>query len=317
MTTMTVSTQSANIFPLMRGNSEKEGKSEVDSKINTTVEDLLPRITVSFDKTYLNRKDLIKEIGQIKNPQIFLWYFGPDGLREQGVNYYKKDLKGILSLKNGSQCLLYDLAAWSALFGTDSKVVKFNPNVDVINGFDVTGIRCIKSCNFFDWVQKEDNPDIISFVRDTILKRKFIFAKSESYPETGIKIGDVFPSTCQMLENILECDTGKSYSALQYIEGCYLIIKTIENYVKDKFEEINMVFALPNDEFKYYQNQEDKKDNSLVQDVQHLAKLKFGEVLSGKRINIMFFTFRFMGEGNRPYNAGIKNIEMISKLQLI
>ena len=70
------------------------------------------------------------------------------------------------------------------------------------------------------------------------------------------------------------------------------------------------------DEFEYYQNQEDKKDNSLVQDIQHLAKLKFGEMLSGKLINIRFYTFGFMGRGNRPYNAGVKNIEMMSKSQL-
>jgi hypothetical protein len=58
---------------------------------------------------------------------------------------------------------------------------------------------------------------------------------------------------------------------------------------------------LPNDEYKYYQDEK----NSFAEDVKIILQNECGELLKGKRVNIMFYSY-FFGDGmkNRPYNAG-------------
>lgn len=274
----------------------------------------LPKINLSFKKD-LSREELVIEIGKIHDPNVFLWYFGEYGLREEGVSFYKtKILQKILKLKNNTNCLLYDLTAWGALRNPDIGLDAFNKNVDVINGFAQKNIQCLKSSLFFDWLGNEKSAEIDSYLKNVILERKVIFNASKEYGDNHVKIGAVFKENCPVLENEYNLDTSKSYSALQYVEGCYFINQVVESATDKGQKVVNLIFALPNDECKYY----DLKDDCFLKDITVMLNEKLGEKLRDMNINIMFYAFEFgKNKQNRPYNAGKKNIDVITKSQLL
>lgn len=268
-------------------------------------------------KENLSREELIEEIGKISNPQVMLWYIGVEGLKREGVNFYKKNLSKILKLSNEASCWLYDLTAWGALKNRDIGVTAFNTNAVMINQFKIPRLECIMSSDFFEWLQKEEDLAIVSYLNEVVLQRKFIFKASEDYNPGDIKVGEIFQNTCSMLASILEIDTIKSYSALQYIEGFYLVLRMVESQI-DK-EEINLVFALPNNENDYYKDEE----KSFKKDLTAILKEKFKERLRNKRVNLFFLGFAFgksaFGKPNnkRPYTAGREILDSIERSQVI
>lgn len=271
-------------------------------------------IRVIFLERNLSRLELLNEIGAIQDPQVLFWYIGENGFKLEGVNYYKRDLGKVLKLDNNANCILYDLTAWSALRDRENTVENFNTNVTVISEFAIPRLSCVKSSDFFKWLQTENNPSIISYFRENVLKRKVLFSASREFPDTNMTIGEVFRRNCPILEDLYAMDSGKCYSLLQYIEGCYLINRIIEAKINDESDEINIVFALPNDEWKYYKNPEE----SFSDDVAFLIQEKFGERLANIKINVFFYTFNFGKESrNRPYNAGSKTIDLITRSQLV
>lgn len=273
------------------------------------------QVNVIF-KEKLTRSALINEIAKVDQPQVVLWYMGAYGLREQAANYYRKDLKKILDLRNQSTCILYDLTAWGAFKSDKVKIDDFNPNVSRINEIakiEQLRIQCFKSSDFFNWLKTENNAKIYAYFKEIVLKREFIFQKSEQFNEVNIKIGQVFENACPILTNEYERDCSKSYSALQYIEGCYLVNRILEESLSNPSDEVNLVFALPNNEADYYQD----PLNSFAQDVTTLLQEKLGNQFQ-KKVNIMFYTFQFGKDpSNRPYNAGNANINMINRSQLV
>ncbi len=283
-----------------------------ESKIQQTV-DL--QVNVAFKKN-LTRTALINEIAKIDQPQVILWYMGAYGLREQAANYYRKDLKKILDLRNQAACVLYDLTAWRALKSSETKIEDFNLNADRINEIakvEQLRIKCFKSSDFFKWLKTEENAKICAYFKETVLKREFIFQKSKQFDEVNIKIGQVFENACPILENEYERDCSKEYSALQYVEGCYLVNRLLEESLSNSSSEVNLVFALPNNEADYYQD----PLNSFAQDITVLLQEKLGNQVQ-KKVNIMFYTFQFgKDSSNRPYNAGKANIDMINRSQLV
>src|SRR5438105_3413401 len=100
-------------------------------------------------KEKLTREKLVKEISCLSNPQVIFWYIGPYGLKEQGVHYYKKDLRKINNLSNNSECWLYDLTAWGAFKSSEKDLNAFDKNVRVIDEFAIERLHCLKSSEFF------------------------------------------------------------------------------------------------------------------------------------------------------------------------
>lgn len=60
-------------------------------------------VRVIFKKK-LSRSELLQSISNLQNPQAILWYIGEYGFREEGVNFYRKDLRKLLSLDNQTCC---------------------------------------------------------------------------------------------------------------------------------------------------------------------------------------------------------------------
>jgi hypothetical protein len=121
-------------------------------------------------------------------------------------------------------------------------------------------------------------------------------------------IGDIFRRQCAVLEELYEKSASKCYSALQYLEGIYLVQTLIRKVLEQKSEtkEINLVFALPNDEHLYYWNEQ----GQFAKDVETILEEELGAELKNKRVNVMFYAFQFgKNSSNRPYNTGQTNIE--------
>lgn len=272
------------------------------------------QVNVIFKKN-LTRIALRSEIAKIQQPQVVLWYIGAYGLREQAANYYRKDLKEILDFPNQTECILYDLTAWGAFKFEEKRIDGFNANADKINEIAQTEqlrIKCFKASDFFNWLKNESDAKTCTYFKQTVLKRDFIFKKSEQFSEVNINIGQVFEKACPILADEYERDCSKSYSALQYIEGCYLVNRILEESLSNTANEVNIVFALPNNEAEYYQDLSD----SFAQDVKALLQEKLGDRIQ-KKVNIMFYTFQFGKLSDRPYNAGQSNIMEINRSQLI
>lgn len=266
--------------------------------------------TVNVEYKEMKGAQLVEAIRQVKRPEVIFWYIGVYGLRENGVRYYRKDLSKILETSEAS-CQLYDLTAWIPfkLEGQAGSIESFNRNVDLINGFAIPRIQCRKSSGFFEWMKSIQPGRTMDFLK-RILKRPFIYKISEGFPESIMNIGDVFQKQCPLLEEMYEKKASKCYSALQYLEGIYLIQTLVgEMLMRDPAsQEINLIFALPNQEYLYFQDEA----NSLAMDVKDILKETCGANLKGKTVNVSFYCFQFGdGKKNRPYNTGASNIDVL------
>jgi len=280
---------------------------------NIIQEYLSPEISVIFKKG-LNRSQLIKEIERINEPQVCLFYIGDAGFREEGANYYKKDLQKILyrsaankpvsEAPNEPRCWLYDLTAWASLCNRDKTIDLYDRNVDVINNFAIPRILSFKSSDFFKWLQQENNQKIIDYFNQVVLKRNFIFSRSQSKDKpTNIKVAEIFKGNCKSLALKADEDCGEMYSAIQYIEGLYLVDRIIGGALQRKdCEVINIVFSFPKDEFEYYEDQE----NSFAKDLLRFLVDRYGKFLNNRQINVIFCTLAAEG---KPYKSGKKIID--------
>ncbi len=251
-------------------------------------------VNISF-RSNLSRPQLWDAIGKHRNPYVILWYIGPNGFRTAGMKYYQEDLRKLQKMENDPQCFLYDMSAWAALRKKEINIETMNPNVVRINEFGIERIRAFASSEFFRWLQTlEDAP--LNYLQQVVLGRKWIFTLSTNMQDYGIKVGEIFANQCPVLEPIYPRDCATTYSALQYIEGLYLIDKIAEKAISDGKEEISVLLALPNNEWEYYAD----PDGSFREDVSALLEFKKLKI----RINIEFCCFKFGKQiSHRPYNA--------------
>lgn len=265
--------------------------------------------------TQVTAKMLAQEIAKINNPQVIFWYIGAYGLREDGVKYYRKDLTKLLG--SSATCQLYDLTAWAPFSSkeSDNSIQSFNQNADLINQFAIPQIQCIKSCDFFNWLIRSKEIEKKE-LQKILQKRSFIYRASESYTDNQRTIGEIFKWQCPPLADLYEQKSSKCYSAIQYMEGIYLV-KSLTKKALEKdpdSKEINLVFALPNDEDRYYRDQ----DNSFAEDIKALLQEDFGNQLKNKKVNVTFLTFGYTNQpSSRPYNAGLQNIEKLEPAQMV
>jgi len=279
---------------------------------NCATQSLEKNFECKFNVSYLENltdHELLHAIASIANPQVLLWYIGSHGLKADGVNFYKEKISSILTASNNASCFLLDLTAWAAFYNNDAKIGTSSRCADQINSFNISKLKCIKASEIFSQICTLKNPEIIHHFRDCVTARTFVRQKSSEARETGIKVGKIFDSNCQILERLFEQDAGKCYSVVQYVEGCFLARQIIESQLEGS-GDINIVFSLPNDESKYYKDE----NNSFKTDVEILVKNTLNNFDSKRNVNIYFFTFNY-GDAlyKRPYNEGKKVLKTIKE----
>ena len=147
-------------------------------------------------------------------------------------------------------------------------------------------------------MQEITDHDLIQYFRKA-LQREFISASSEKVPNPNIRVRELFSSSCPIIAEWYDYDVAKAYSIFQYLEGCLLVDEIFVNQPKP--HNIEIVFALPNDELKYYLD----KHNSFQNDIDVLIEKKYKtQNLEHIDVKIKFLAFNFSSQSHhRPYNA--------------
>lgn len=269
-------------------------------------------VNVSFLEN-LKKEELLKKVHSIANAQILFWYVGEHGLKVEGVNFYKKIFRELIKEKD-CKVYLYDLTAWNALKYLDRGLNEFNPNMDLIPTFHPS-FSCLKSSEYFDWLIGNKPSTLDEYIRNNILTRAFPFQASQEYNPLNITVGQVFKNKCIVMQEHYARDTAKSYSAFQYLEGLFQVLKVVQENIKSNqvkgIQEHNIVFALPNDESKYY-----KDLTNFAGDVSEVLNHYLG--FTCQKVNILFCSFQFgLHNYARPYNAGKAEIRVMTQKDLI
>jgi [ribosomal protein S5]-alanine N-acetyltransferase len=258
------------------------------------------RVNVEFSDG-LTTEQIISNISQLSNPQVIIWYVGCYGLRKTGVHFYRDSLISPSFAKNPSaRFWLVDLTAWGAFKNPNCSIKKSHSCCDVIENFSDKSLRCIRSADIFKKLQEISDEEIVSYFNKA-LRRNFIRRPSKCFQKKDIKVKDIFPNICSLIEQWQYYDTSHAYSVFQYLEGCLLVDEIFTQCLTSESREMQIVFALPNDELKYYR---DKKD-SFRNDVQFLISERCKTLnIRNIKLNIQFFAFNYGSQvDQRPYNA--------------
>lgn len=276
--------------------------------IHTVLEITPPLDRVQVDVQFsemLTIEQLVLEISQSFEPNVIIWYIGCYGLRENGVCFYKDHLiSPILKSNVDAAFWLVDLTAWSAFKNPRGSIYGKSSCCEVIEKFSSGRVQFIHSANIFKKMRAVSSTEVVSYFKSA-LQRTFIHKASDGYRVLGIPARDIIGGNCEIASDWLNCDVSQAYSVFQYLEGCFLIEEVLSRIIeKGTSSNFELIFALPNDELKYYQDEH----SSFQKDVKfwlqnQLRKLDFRNI----HVTIKFLPFKYGTElHHRPYNAAGK-----------
>jgi len=255
-------------------------------------------INVSF-KSNLSSEQVVAEISSLEAPQVVFWYIGCYGLKKEGVKFYKEAfLSYLLQANSSSICWLFDLTAWAAFKYPQCSIEQISSCCDPLSNLH-SRVKCLTSSEIFRKMAQISNPAIIDYLRNA-LRRDFIKKRSKDFLPTNIYVNEIFPKGCPVMADWYNHDVSKAYSSFQYLEGCLIAQEIISRLsTKNWPNPIHIVFALPNDELKYYKD----SLNSFEKDLSFLIT-QFFPNLASNHISISILGFRYGHHiSNRPYNA--------------
>lgn len=254
----------------------------------------------------ISKEETVFEIAKLSNPQILLWYIGPNGLKNKSVDFYRDSIiSPILNINDQATFWLVDLTAWGAFKNPMCSVHAYSKHCQIIEAFTDKRIQCIKSAKIISKIREVKEKRIISHFKKSI-KKDFIVKISENFPDNKIFVRDVFPNNCPIFADWHDCNITKFYSSLQYLEGCFLVNEILSNLaVKNKTTNVEIVFALPNNEFQYYKDE----FSSFQKDLHFfISKQKYSKN-TNMVLNIKFFSFKYgTQQTHRPYNEPGKTL---------
>lgn len=279
------------------------------------------QLAFNFSVTFNRRmppKNVCAKITESIDPQLVFWYFGPGGLGMEAVNYYKKHffcpIGDEIGKRNGqwkAKCWLYDLTGWNALKSKTKNIGASNPLADKIDAFAIPYIQTIKSSDFFDWLKNKQDLAFSTYINKSVLGRPAIYKCSAAKSDCHFTVGEVFNNCASMIENLYGYDCQKSYSSFQYIEALYLIQRIVKERLQQNSKMIEIGFVVPNDEEKYYLN--DNQGDDFRTDLEFVLKNRFGDSLHDVELKVSFHSFIFGHMDHRPYLSGKIMKEEISE----
>lgn len=256
----------------------------------------------------LSTEQIVSEIIQLSTPQVIIWYIGCDGLRMSGAQFYRDFLiNPILKQKEDASFWLIDLTGWNGLKNRKYSFQSASSCCDAIEKFSCSKIACIKSSQIFQKIQTLDDISLINYLRKAI-RKSFVHKASINFPNKNILVRELFSNNCPVMIEWYNIDVAKAYSTLQYLEGCFLVEEIFMQLIaRHSTNEFQIVFALPNDELKYYKDSFDSFQN----DIGFLIS-KRCEALNIKKVelHIKFLAFQYGTElQHRPYNTPGKRLK--------
>lgn len=263
---------------------------------------LFPSVKVVYSDL-LSPEELREILFRMRSPQIILWYIGTRGLSGEGVRFYREALIApILEHHRSASFWLVDLTAWSAFKNPHCSVRNFSRAYETINKMRHERVCCIRSADLFLRMEQIEDAKLIKGF-ETAFRNSF--ETSKYFLDSGIRTGDLF-GPCPIIKSLASCDANKTYSAIQYLEGCLLVEELLLQRSAKGEREVEIVFALPNDELKYYPRETFQKDLQIF-----LAKRNLS--ISAK---VLFMPFKYGTQpSDRPYNAPGKVLKKGKLLQ--
>lgn len=259
------------------------------------------KISIEYGDT-LPIDSVCSKIIRMDSPQILIWYIGVNGLKQNGSEFYKNFLFSPI-VKAGNQPVFWmlDLTAWKALVTQKVHINKNSKIAEKINFLQSRHFNCIHSSGIFKRMKNLSDDSVVSHFKNS-LKKEFIWESSKHVPNSDISIGEAFENNCPIFSDWYHVDTNKFYSVLQYVEGFLLIEEIVLNAIKNKIldKDLKIVFVIPNDEIKYYFDE----DNSFEKDVIFFLSHYHGDRLKGMNIQVSMLSFTYGKEKHhRPYNS--------------
>ena len=251
---------------------------------------------------------------------VVLWYIGCYGLKKSCVDFYRKTLiLPLLSEGYLTKFWLVDLTAWYGLKDKRGSVLKDSQVCSDIEKMDSNLVEVIRSSKTFEKIKNFSHQPFVTILRAS-MKLGFITNNSSPFCESGLSIKDVFGETSPLLQSFSDVDTSKCYSALQYVEGCFIVQTILENLFYNQagscLRDINIQFVLPNEEYRYYFD----LNSTFQKDVHHMVVCICRMLgIDSVSINIEFLAFPF-GDNflKRPYNGtkGDKSLKHLDFYEL-
>lgn len=234
-----------------------------------------------------SRENVVAKIASIQGPaDVYCWFEGPEGLSQSCINFMKKNIIVPLSKKKtDAKICLYSLKSWSFedVFKIEETALKT----------DNKALEWVNSSDFFQYCA---NPSIgiAAWVERELPQKKWLYVLSETKELKNKTVQELFNNKKSLFSCIEELDVSQAYSLMQYIEGFYLVQRSIRKGLEQGREKIEVVFALPNDEWKYYED--------FPKDIDAMLKAEFGSTLNKIEVNIAFQFFQYTKNiKSRPY----------------
>jgi histidyl-tRNA synthetase len=218
------------------------------------------------------------------------WYVGSRGLKSGSVDLYKEPIKKIINA--GGYVYLLDLTAWSAFFFKGGSVKKAH------SFRNSPRLRMLHTNGFFRNLIGKMQTDRYTKILTLIFQDKTFYNVSEGFDDHDVTLADVFGEDSSVIKSFIDpsMDTGKCYSAFQFVEMLYVMDTITSQVVRNS---LNVNFVLPNDEAKYYTH---NGDTAMLQDMleQYLT-------IKDTKVELNLFSFKY-GENtsDRPYNTGTR-----------
>jgi hypothetical protein len=248
-------------------------------------------VQINIDETIYSTEEICNKVQlERRNPQMIAWYVGESGITKNGAQFYQDSIfNKFKSVQSPHKFYLYDLVAWQGLRNKTCSVQAKSKIAEHINTLNNPHYCSIHSSDFLQDIMNETDEATIKYIQDHILRNPHLYIHSVDRRITGIKLKEVLPA--RALEPIHDLDTAHTYSALQYLEGIFLT-KKVANLTPEEREQ-DIVFFLPNDEYKYYVSEQ------MEGDLNNLLK---GKIPADKLINATFYCFKFGSSiQERPY----------------
>lgn len=109
------------------------------------------------------------------------------------------------------------------------------------------------------------------------------------------------PRASPIYDFVASMDAAQTYSAFQYLECCLIISRLVADQ-SNSYDDLDIIFCLPNDEPKYYNH----NLNDLLTDISSISK--HNPIAStSRKISVQFMPFTY-GESllDRPYNHPVR-----------
>ncbi len=278
-------------------------------------------ISVKLSKDILSPETLMEEIAAEKeSAEIFYWFEGIEGLPAKAISLLKKEFLDPLCGKAKGRVTwnLYSLRGWD--FSANVEDLPASSEIAAaVDSVRSSAIRCLSASSFFSWCKsvKEESP-LYQLVSKSLpgkgwlgdISKEWMARKKASSEELPKTVREFFSGKSSLLDSIYDLDVKLAYSYMQNVEGYYLIRNAVERGIEQGKKKIKIIFTLPNDEGKYYED--------FPQQVQEMLKADFGSKIGDLEIDISFRFFSCgKSKGYRPYNRQSSKETMATPQQLL